>query len=49
MVKNKIPNIKIICKTYLNILKKTFRFSNKLLLYKILENNFKKLFLKTIF
>ena len=49
MIKNKILDIKIIFKIYLKILKidqKYFRFSNKLLLYKILK---KQLFSKTIF
>ena len=52
MIKNKTLNTKIICKTYLKILKigsKYFRFSNKLLFYKIPDNSFKKLFRKTIF
>ena len=52
MNKNKVVDIKIIFKTYLKILKiglKHFRFLNRLLLYKTLETNFQKLFLKTIF
>ena len=39
MIKNKAMNIKIIFKTYLKILKinkNNFKFSNKLLFYKIL-------------
>ena len=49
MIKNKILDIKIIFKIYLKILKidqKYFRFSNKLLLYKILKI---QLLSKTIF
>ena len=49
IIKNKILDIKIILKTYLKMLKadeKYFKFSNKLLFYKILENNFQKQFLK---
>ena len=45
IIKNKILDIKIILKTYLKMLKadeKYFKFSNKLLFYKILENNFQK-------
>ena len=48
MIKNKILYIKI----YLKMLKtdeKYFRYLNKLLFYKILENNFQKQFLKIDF
>ena len=48
--KNKTPNIKIILKTYLKILKidyKYFRFPNKLLFYKTSKNSYKKLFLNS--
>ena len=55
MIQNKLLNIKITFKTYLKILKiglKYFKFSNRLLLYKILKivfkNYLKKLFLKII-
>ena len=52
MIKNKILDIKIIFKIYLKILKigqKYFKFSNKLLLYKILKNNYsQKLFSKVV-
>ena len=47
MITNKTLNIKNIFKTYLKILKidlKYFKFLNRLLLYKILDNNFQKLF-----
>ena len=44
MIKNKAIDIEIIFKTYLKILKtgkkNNFRFSNKLLFYKTLGNNF---------
>ena len=49
IIKNKILDIKIILKIYLKMLKtdeKYFKFSNKLLFYKTLENNFQKQFLK---
>ena len=52
MIKNKILDIKTIFKTYLKILKinlKYFKISNKLLFYEILDNNSKRLLLKTIF
>ena len=45
IIKNKILDIKIILKIYLKMLKtdeKYFKFSNKLLFYKTLENNFQK-------
>ena len=52
MIKNTTLDIKIILKTYLKMLKtdeKYFRYLNKLLFYKILENNFQKQFLKIDF
>ena len=52
MIKNKTLEIKIIFKIYLKILKtssKYFKYSNRLLFYKTLENNFQKLFLKIVF
>ena len=52
MIKNTTLDIKIILKIYLKMLKtdeKYFRYLNKLLFYKILENNFQKQFLKIDF
>ena len=53
MIQNKMLDIKIIFKTYLKIGLKHTKFSNRLLLYKILKivlkNYLKKLFFKIIF
>ena len=52
MIKNKVLDIKNIFKTYFKILKinlKYFKISNKFLFYEILDNNSKKLLLKTVF
>ena len=52
MIKNKVLDIKNIFKIYLKILKinlKYFKISNKFLFYEILDNNSKRLLLKTIF
>ena len=46
MIKNKILNIKFIYKTYLKIYLKHFKFSNRILFYKTLQNSFQKQFLK---
>ena len=49
MIKNKVVNIKIIFKNIKEWVKNNFRFPNKFLFYKISDNSFQKLFLKTIF